>query len=410
MRDASRTDRPGEPAGARAPARQRAPRRPAAAAPPRPDRDAGQAPLPPGHDGPRESTRHRDTRIGGAVVAVASAGVAWGAWRAGPRTLGRSRRSRWRGGGRFEPRSTSRAERGASPPRAGPPGARAPRRESWRTLRRSRQHRVRHLSGLRGRGRPRPHPAHQRPRAVRDREVGFGQGRAVGADREGPLVLGGDRLEAPCDSVGRLGWNVDGHHRARVRRPGTRAPRLSAGERRGGETAREQAYDCSVPHSHTQDCTSESAASPPDRLHAHRAGPPFGSLTLAGPGGRGERRPSRRRGSRAPYSVYPARTRLERARRAHVLELGAGNRVPSHMGPGARAVRAVAARLSAATARSSGPGAPRGGPARRRRGPAAPPPPPPRPARIRPPPHRPPPAYRAVTRRPPPMDPPRPRR
>src|SRR5437667_7671583 len=78
MRDASRTDRPGEPAGARAPARQSAPRRPAAAAPPRPDRDAGQAPWPPGHDGPRESTRHRDTRIGGAAVAVASAGVAWG--------------------------------------------------------------------------------------------------------------------------------------------------------------------------------------------------------------------------------------------------------------------------------------------------------------------------------------------
>src|SRR5207302_860184 len=189
----------------------------------------------------------RDTRIGGAVVAVASAGVAWGAWRAGPRTPDRSRRSRWRGGGRFEPRSTSRAERGASPPRAGPPGARAPRRESRRTLWRSRQHRVRHLSGLRGRGRPRPHPAHQRPRAVRDREVGVGQGRAVGADREGPLVLGGDRLEAAGDSVGRLGWNVDRHHRARVRRPGVRAPRLSAGERRGGEAACEQACDCSVP-------------------------------------------------------------------------------------------------------------------------------------------------------------------
>src|SRR2546422_9376745 len=135
------------------------------------------------------------SRIGGAVVAVASAGVAWGAWRAGPRTPDRSRRSRWRGGGRFAPGSTSWVERGASPPRAGPPGARAPRRESRRTLWRSRQHRVRHLSGLRGRGRPRPHPAHQRPRAVRDREVGVGQGRAVGADREGPLVLGGDRLE-----------------------------------------------------------------------------------------------------------------------------------------------------------------------------------------------------------------------
>src|SRR2546426_11589842 len=70
--------RPGEPAGARVPARRSATRRPAAAAPPRPDRDAGQAPWPPGHDGPRESTRHRDTRIGGAAVAVASAGVAWG--------------------------------------------------------------------------------------------------------------------------------------------------------------------------------------------------------------------------------------------------------------------------------------------------------------------------------------------
>src|SRR2546422_5529509 len=40
------------------------------------------------------------------------------------------RSSRWRGGGRFEPQSISRAERGASAPRAGPPGARAPRRES----------------------------------------------------------------------------------------------------------------------------------------------------------------------------------------------------------------------------------------------------------------------------------------
>src|SRR3989442_7722186 len=147
MRDASRTDRPGEPAGARAPARQSAPRRPAAAAPPRPDRDAGQAPLPPGHDGPREPTRHRDTRIGGAVVAVAAAGVAWGAWRAGPRTRDRSPRSRWRGGGRFAPRSTSRAERGASPPRAGPPVARAPRRVSPRTLWRSTQHLVHPISG-----------------------------------------------------------------------------------------------------------------------------------------------------------------------------------------------------------------------------------------------------------------------
>src|SRR5256885_695036 len=202
MGDAPRPDRPGDAAGAGAPARQSAPRRPAPAAPPRADGDAGQAPLPPGHDGPRESTRHRDTRIGGAVVAAASAGVAWGAWRAGPRTPDRSRRSRWRGGGRFEPRSISRVERGASPPRAGPPGARAQRRESRRTLRRSRQHRVRHLSGLSGRGRPRPHPAHQRPRAVHDREVGFGQGRAVGADREGPLALGGDRLETAGDSVG----------------------------------------------------------------------------------------------------------------------------------------------------------------------------------------------------------------
>src|SRR5207244_13031572 len=120
--------------------------------------------------------------------------------------------------------------------------------------------------------------------------------------------------------------------------------------------------------------------------------PPFGSLTLAGPGGRGERRASRRRGSRAPYAVYPARTRLERARRAHVLERGAGNRVPGHMGRGARAVGAAAARRAVAAARGRRPGAARRDPARRRGRPTAAPRPPaggrppdaPRPPRPRP--------------------------
>src|SRR2546425_1728362 len=142
----------------------------------------------------------------------------------------------------------------------------------------------------------------------------------------------------------------------------------------------EQPAQRSFRRSHTQDCTSEPAAPPPDRARARRARAPVRLRTAAPSGRRRERHAAARRGPSATRRLHVVRAAVRRARRAHVPEPRAGPRVPHRVdghprrlgvrASGGGEVAPAPARLRRARRPDRAAGRGRGGPAAPSRAPA----------------------------------------